>query len=390
MQEEKTHSSLRILQVLPALQSGGVERGTIDLASFLQQEGHVPFVASKGGKLCRNLDEKKIKYFSFDLASKNPLVILKNAFCLKDLIRYHKIDVIHARSRAPAWSAYLASKMTGVPFVTTFHGTYNFSETFFGRFKKVYNSVMARGDCVIAISRFIQDHVLAHYPQVIKPNALTLINRGVDLKVFNRECVSQERIQALKKQWHLTKKHKVILVPGRLTRWKGQGVVLKALEKLIIHNPYLVCVFIGSDQGRSAYTAGLKEQVQLTHLEENVRFVDHVDDMPAAYCVGDLVVHASTDPEAFGRVIIEAQALEVPIIASNLGAPAQTIEVGETGWLHIAGDPEDLALKIQQVFERDCVPVTKKALAHVQKYYSDRLMFEKTIAVYERVLKRDP
>lgn len=389
MQEQKKHPPLRILQVLPALQSGGVERGTIDLAAFLHEKGHIPFVASKGGGLCDILDEKKIKHFSFNLASKNPISIFKNAFRLKNIIKANKLDLIHARSRAPAWSAYLAAKMTGVPFVTTFHGTYNFQETFLGRFKKAYNSVMARGEGVIAISQFIQDHVLAHYPQNLKPNALSLINRGVDLKAFSRTAVLEERVKDLKKQWCLTNKHKIVLIPGRLTRWKGQGVVLKALESLVPKNPHLICVFIGSDQGRRAYTQELKEYMKEASLEDNVRFVDHVSDMPAAYCVGDLVVHASTDPEAFGRVIIEAQAMEVPIIASNLGAPAQTIESGKTGLLHKAGDAEDLAEKIRYAMGEDCRSFTKKALAHVQKNYSDQLMFEKTIAVYERVLKRD-
>lgn len=388
MQEQKTSHPLRILQVLPALHSGGVERGTIDLACFLQQKGHVPFVASQGGDLCQKLDQKKIKYFIFNLASKNPLVIVKNAFRLKSLIKTHKIDVIHARSRAPAWSALLASKLTSIPFVTTFHGTYNFTKTVSGYFKKAYNSVMARGNGVIAISPFIQDHILEHYAKNLKPNALALINRGVDLTIFNRSAISQDRIQALKKQWNITKKHKVILVPGRLTRWKGQQVVLSALEKLTPHFPHLLCVFIGSDQGRSTYTTALKKQVQTAQLEKNVRFVDHIADMPAAYCLGDLVVHASTDPEAFGRVIIEAQALEVPVIASNLGAPSQTIEHGKTGWLHQAGDPKDLALKIQHVFEKDCGIIAKQALSHVQRTYSDHLMFNKTIAVYKRVLKK--
>jgi len=389
MQEQKKHPRLRILQVLPALQSGGVERGTIDLASFLLKKGHVPFVASKGGDLCRILDEKKIKHFSFDLASKNPLVILKNVFRLKDIIKAYKIDLVHARSRAPAWSAYFAAQAAGVPFVTTFHGTYNFEKTFLGRFKKAYNSVMAGGERVIAISQFIQDHVLANYAKSLKPKALTLINRGVDLKEFSREAVSTKRIQDLRTQWGLTKEHKVILVPGRLTRWKGQGVVLKALEILIPQKACLVCVFIGSDQGRHAYRQELDEQVQKASLENNVRFVDHVDDMPAAYCAGDLVIHASTEPEAFGRVIIEAQAMEVPVIASNLGAPARIIEKNKTGLLHKAGDHEDLAAQIRQALETDCSPFIKKALTRVQENYSDRLMFEKTIAVYECVLKRD-
>lgn len=390
MQEQKKHPPLQILQVLPALKSGGVERGTIDLASFLKTKGHTPFVASKGGDLCRLLDEKKIKHFSFDLASKNPLTILRNAFCLKNIIKANKIDLIHARSRAPAWSAYLAARMANVPFVTTFHGTYNFQETFLGRFKKAYNSVMARGEGVIAISQFIQDHILTHYSQTLKLNALTLINRGVDLKEFNRTAVPKKHIEALKKKWEITSKHKVILVPGRLTRWKGQSIVLKALEILAPQNPHLICVFIGSDQGRHAYTQELNEQVAKASLKNNVRFVNHVEDMPAAYCVGDLVIHASTDPEAFGRVIIEAQAMELPIIASNLGAPAQTIKSGKTGWLHKAGDAEDLAGKIRCVLKTDCKPFIKQALAHVQNHYSDQLMFEQTIAVYERALKRDP
>ncbi len=382
MQEEKTQRPMRILQVLPALDSGGVERGTLDLASFLKSTGHTPFIISQGGQLVVKLTQKNIKHIKLKLASKNPWTIFWNAFTLKKILQKHKIDLVHARSRAPAWSAYFASKMTKVPFVTTFHGTYNFS----GPLKRWYNSVMARGIKVIAISPFIFDHIQAHYSKYITTDSIVLVNRGVDLQIFNPSAVTKNRLQVLKEAWDVHPHHKVILVPGRLTRWKGQLVVLRALQKLSQKQSDFLCVFIGSDQGRTAYTQELKNFVTESNLNNHVRFMDHVSDMPAAYALGHLVVHASTDPEAFGRVIIEAQAMGVPVIASNIGAPAQTIQEEETGFLHEAGNTQSLADVIDKVLYSDQTAVVQKALLDVTKNYSDALMFEKTVDVYKNLL----
>ena len=382
MQDKNIKQPMRILQVLPALQSGGVERGTIDLAIALNHQGHVPFVLSEGGTLIEKLEQNNITHLSLKAASKNPFNIIRNAFILKHIIKKHHIEVIHARSRAPAWSAYLAAKMAKIPFVTTFHGTYNFSNGV----KKWYNSVMARGDRVIAISPFIQEHIKRHYGQYVHPENISLIHRGVDLKAFTPLAVTDDRVSVLRQEWSIRPSHKVILVPGRLTRWKGQLVVLHALKKLVQKNPDVLCVFIGSSQGRTAYQKELQDFVDAHGLESHVRFVDHVKDMPAAYMLGHVVVHASTDPEAFGRVIIEAQAMGVPVVASNIGAPATTIKDQKTGFLHKAGDAKDLSKTIEKALSCDRNAITEQAFAEVKKHYTDTLLFEKTISIYKELM----
>ncbi len=384
IQEEKTQRPMRILQVLPALESGGVERGTIDLSISLSRQGHVPFVVSQGGALIEKLRQKNILHIPLKVASKNPFIIIYNAFALKNIIKKHHIDVIHARSRAPAWSAYMAAKMAGIPLITTFHGTYNFSN----KIKRWYNSVMARGDRVIAISSFIQEHIEKHYTSNVASQNITLVNRGVDLKDFSRSAVTPDRVDVLREEWGIQPHHKVLLVPGRLTRWKGQMVVLQALQKLVQQNPDLLCVFIGSDQGRATYTEELQKFVGAQALGNHVRFVDHVSDMPAAYMLGHVVVHASTDPEAFGRVIIEAQAMGVPVVASNIGAPALTVKNNETGFLHEAGNAQDLAVTIDKALSCDRASITQNAFLEVKKNYTDEVMFEKTIAVYQELKEK--
>ena len=393
MDSQKEEKKLCILQVLPALHSGGVERGTIDLALFLQKEGHTPLVLSKGGPLVKRLLERKLEHIKRDVSTKNPLKIIKNAFFIKKIIKEKGVHVIHGRSRAPAWSALLAAKMTGTPFVTTFHGCYNFPEAFIvGFFKRLYNSVMVRGDRVIAISEFIQDHVQTHYKAFLKKGALTLVNRGVDTLYFNPLMVAAERRRALRKKWYLNPNEKVILVPGRLTRWKGQKVVLEALKKVLPHHPRVTCVFIGSDQGRIAYREELEAFARENDLYPHVYFAGNISDMPAAYALGDIVLHASTDPEAFGRVIIEAQAMKVPIIASDIGAPALTIKGGgeeeQTGWLHRAGDSQDLANVLLDVLSLSCdqrEKVTENAFKELRAHYTDKILFQKTCAVYREL-----
>lgn len=374
----------RILQVLPTLSAGGVEQGTIDVAQALVEEGAQAYVASSGGDRVPEIIEKGGQFIKLPLASKNPLCLLgENVQGLIKVIREHQIDLVHARSRGPAWSAYLACRFTKTPFVTTFHGTYNFSSYA----KKFYNSSMVRGDHVIAISGFIQQHIFDHYQAWLSPEKVTRIYRGIDTQAYCQKAVSQDRREFLRKKWHLENAF-VFLMPGRLTRWKGQEGVLRALALLSLSHTKLVIV--GSDQGRCAYR---QELLALTHelgLKNRVRIVEHCEDMPAAYAVADCVVHASTDPEAFGRVVAEGQSMGLPCLVSNLGAPREIIEDKVTGWQIKAGCVESLAKALHEVCklsDQQRQTLAQKARQRVKTFFSLEEMCAQTFKVYEKVLK---
>lgn len=376
---------MNILQILPALGPGGVERGAFEFAKFLKEKDYGSFVASQGGPLARELEEAGVRHFLLPLKHKNPFHILINAYRLWRIVRDNNIDILHARSRGPAWSAFLVARLAGKPFITTFHGTYNFKNNL----KRFYNSIMVRGDRVIAISPYIYNHIVASYGAIIKAENICLINRGVDLTVFNPTVVSSERVKKCAQVLGKENASPVLLVPGRLTRWKGQKIVLEALKKIIPVYPNLLCLFVGPDQGRRSYKEELINVGVQKGLSSYIKFIQSFDDMPAAYKLSDVVIHASTDPEAFGRVIIEAQAMEAPVIASRLGAPQEIIQEGETGWLHEPGNAEDLAqilLKVLALSREDRQRVVQRALNRVQEFYDTLGMFEKTLNVYHEVL----
>jgi glycosyltransferase involved in cell wall biosynthesis len=323
-----------ILQVLPALDAGGVERGTLEIAEAIQGAGYRALVASTGGRLVPALESTGARHITLPLATKSPLGIWRNAAALADLVRAEDVAILHARSRAPAWSAWLAARRCGVPFVTTYHGTYG--EGFPG--KRLYNSIMARGDRVIAISRHIAAHIRA-----IHGVESRVIPRGVDLRRFDPALISPARVAALRAAWQVPEGNTVILLPARLTRWKGQAVLVEALAEL----PGAIAVLAGDPQGRDAYVAQLKAQAEAWGVADRLRIPGHIADMPAALLAADVVVHASIEPEAFGRTVIEAQAMGRPVIAADLGGPRETVEHGVTGWLTPAGNAAALAAQIR-------------------------------------------
>ncbi|MBS7790461.1 glycosyltransferase family 4 protein [Roseococcus sp. SDR] len=322
-----------ILQVLPALDAGGVERGTLEIAEAIQAAGWRALVASAGGRLVPALEATGARHITLPLATKSPFAIWRNAAALADLVRAERVSILHARSRAPAWSAWLAARRCGIPFVTTYHGTYG--EGFPG--KRLYNSIMARGDRVIAISRHIADHI-----RVTHGLASLVIPRGVDPRRFDPALVAPERIAALRAAWDIPPDAPVILLPARLTRWKGQAVLIEALAEI----PGAIAVLAGDPQGRDAYVASLRALAEQRGVADRLRIPGHIADMPAALLAADVVVHASIEPEAFGRTVIEAQAMGRPIIAADLGGPRETVEHGVTGWLTPAGDAAALAAQI--------------------------------------------
>lgn len=373
-----TTESPVILQVLPSLVTGGVEQGTLEIAQAVAAADGVALVASAGGRMVRSIERAGGKHFTLPLDTKNPIVIWRNAARLEALIRSEKVTLVHARSRAPAWSAWLACQRTGTHFVTTYHGTYTEDLPF----KRRYNEVMARGEIVIAASRFIAELIQARYG--LDPARIRVIPRGVDAAIFDPAAVVPDRLVRLSGTWRLPDGASTVVLPGRLTSWKGQAVLLEAIARM--QHKDVCCVLVGSDQGRTKYTAALLKQAAALGIAERVKLVGQCDDMPAAMMLSDVVVHASTKPEAFGRVVIEAQAMARPVVAADLGGPVETVEDGVTGWRVKPGDPDTLAAAIDQALSLG--PDERKALGARARASvpTVRGMQEATLDVYEAVL----
>jgi glycosyltransferase involved in cell wall biosynthesis len=378
-------TSLSVLQVIPALDAGGAERTTVDIARAVVAAGGRAWIASAGGRLATEAEDAGAKFITGAYDSKNPLVIWRNAAALADLIRREKIAIIHARSRAPAWSAYLAARRTGIKYVATYHGIYNAK----GALKRYYNAIMARGDAIIANSHYTAAHVLAqHKPDKAK---LHVVERGTDIKAFTPENVAPDRIEDIRKLWSLKAGKPVIVLPNRLTRWKGQLLFVEALAKLPHRN--FEAVMIGDAQERDAYVAELLAAVDRADLSQVVRIPGHCRDMPAALMVADIVVAPSIEPEAFGRAAVEAQAMGRPIVASRLGAQSETIIDGVTGFLFPPGDADAFAKAIDRALAM--TPEQRQAMAkaareHVMRAYTVEAMCAATLKIYRDLTSGQP
>jgi glycosyltransferase involved in cell wall biosynthesis len=369
-----------VLQVVPSLGSGGVERGTIEIATALAAAGWTAYVASSGGPMERELARAGIEHIRLPLASKNPLTMRRNISALVRIIREHRIDIVHARSRAPAWSAWKAARKTGRRFVTTFHNAYGTGAPF----KHWYNSVMARGERVIAISDFVAEHAVSEYG--IGVDRLRTIPRGVDMKLFDADRVNGDRVADLANKWRIPDEFSVVMLPGRLTRWKGGLDFIEAIAKLGRRD---VCgVLVGAEQ-RSGFRRQLEAQIERYGLSGQFRIVEDCRDMPAAYVLADVVVSASTDPEGFGRTIVEAQAMGRPVIATDHGGARETIIPGNTGWLVPPGGAEAMAAAIGEALSLDPVSRTalgRRARAHIASGFTREAMCARTIDIYEELL----
>jgi glycosyltransferase involved in cell wall biosynthesis len=370
-----------VLQVLPALVQGGVERTTVEIASAVCEAGGRCIVVSAGGPMEHEVFRARAEHITLPVNSKNPLIMYANVFRLIKIIRDNNIDIVHARSRAPAWSAWMAAKRCGVPFVTTFHGVYSLG----WGLKRHYNSVMTRGKKVIANSTFIAGHIRKNYG--IPLERLRIIHRGVDLDRFDADKVHAQRVVALANDWRLEDGLPVIMLPGRLTRWKGQSFFIEAIAAL--GRKDIRCLLVGSDQGRSNYRREVENLIAVNGLNEVVRIIENCTDMPAAYMLTDVVVSASMDPEAFGRIIPEAQALGRPVIATNHGGALETVIQGETGWLVPPGDILALTSTIEGALALDGDArkvLARKAVANVREKFSKDAMCAKTLSVYDEIL----
>ena len=373
-----------VMQVLPELVTGGVERGTIDVAHAIVEGGGRSIVVSAGGLMTHELQRLGVEHFELPLASKNPFVMQRNIQRLVLLAMQEQVDIIHARSRAPAWSAYYAARRTKKHFITTFHGTYNHGNWL----KRRYNSVMTKGERVIAISDFIAGHIRKIYG--VPSSNIRVIPRGIDLDKFDATKISQERRIKLANEWRLPDDMSIIMLPGRLTRWKGQTIFIEAIKKL--GRSDVKCLMVGSDQGREDYRQKLEKEIERYGMQNIIHIVDHCDDMPAALMLTDVVVSASTDPEAFGRVVVEGQALGRPVIGTNHGGSKETIIKGKTGWLAEPNDPDSLATaigKILDLSETQRVKISESAITHIHENYSKEIMCARTLDVYNELIAGD-
>jgi len=345
-------SKLKVLQVIPKLGYGGAETGCYDLAHYLPENNCLSYIVTSGGELLKFVDQKKVKLIKLPVHSKNPILMLFNSIALIFIILFHNISIVHARSRAPAWSCLLATKITGRKFVTTFHGTYNFKNSI----KKFYNSVMLRSNLVIAGSNFIFSHIKDNYSKYLNvQKKFLVIFRGINVDYFDPSTTLDAEENKLLSTWGLTRDKKLILMPGRLSAWKGQETFIEALNlvnKELGHQSFYA-VILGGDQGRDIYSKKIKRLVEQYRLTAQLKFIEHCKNMPLAYKISDLVVSASVEPEAFGRVAIEAQSMEKPIIASNIGGSNETIEDNVSGFLFESSNPKSLSKKIIEVLNLD-------------------------------------
>ena len=342
---------IKVLQVIPKLGYGGAETGCYDLAHFLTEQKCKSYIITSGGELLKFVDKKKVKVFRLPVHSKNPFLILLNTILIVLIALFYNINIIHARSRAPAWSCLIASKLTFKKFVTTFHGTYNFTN----KFKKFYNSVMVRSNLVIAGSNFIFSHIQTNYKEFIQDEKrkLLVIFRGININYFNNKKVLPIKIDQFSKQHNIDRNKFIILLPGRLTYWKGQKIFIEALSILKNNSKNFQGIILGSDQGRNVYKKQLIGLVQQHRLNNDIRFIEKCDEMPTAYSIANIVCSCSSEPEAFGRVSVESQSMEVPIVASNIGGSNETIVNNKTGFLFKNKDPKDLAEVISAIMGKD-------------------------------------
>jgi len=381
-------SKINVLQVIPKLGYGGAETGCYDIAHYLSENKCKSYIVTSGGDLIKFIDKKKVKLIRLPVHSKNPLLIFLNALILTGIILIFKISIVHARSRAPAWSCLLATKLTGRKFVTTFHGTYNFS----GKLKKFYNSIMVRSDLIIAGSNFIFSHIKNNYSEFLKPSKKFLvIFRGINVDYFDPTTKFENDEKKLLQNWEINKEKKIILMPGRLTSWKGQKLLIEAINLVKIELGYEAfhVVILGDDQGRDLYKKELVRLTEQYRLTNQIKFIKHCKDMALAYKVSDIIISASIEPEAFGRVAVEAQSMEKLIIASNIGGSNETIIDEKTGFLFESGDAHSLSKKIIKAITMDETSLNligKEGRKNIIKKFNVEKMCFSTYSEYKRLL----
>ena len=381
---------IKVLQVIPRLGYGGAEMGCYDLAHFLPERNYKSFIITSGGELLKFVDKKKVKVIKLPVQSKNPILILLNTFIISLIILFYNINIVHARSRAPAWSCFFATKITFRKFVTTFHGTYNFTNAI----KKFYNSIMVRSDLVIAGSNFIFSHINENYGDFFlkKKRKLLVIFRGINTDYFNSQKILPIKLDKFSKQNNIDRNKFIILLPGRLTYWKGQKIFIEAIKLLSEKNdiPLFEAIILGSEQGKNIYKKQLVNLVQQYRLNKIIKFIDQHGEMPVAYGVANLVCSCSIEPEAFGRISVEAQSMQIPILASDIGGSKETIMEGKTGYLFKNKDPVDLCNMIALVMQQNHNSIKSIGIEgrkNVLKKFDVDKMCQTTFTEYKKLIE---
>lgn len=393
-QVDRPLSGKTVLQIIPELDSGGAERTTLEIADALVRAGARALVAADGGRLVGELQALGGEFHAFPAATKNPIAMAGNVRRLASLIERQGVDIVHARSRAPAWVALGAVRRTGTPFVTTYHGVYSDRNSI----KTRYNSVMAMGDRVIANSAFTARHILERYPEA--QGRIVTIHRGVDLKIFSPEAVDADRVRALREKWDAPPDQRIVLLPARLARRKGHRVLIDAAKILRAQGRSDTIFILAGDEQRDAYPREIDRAVAEAGLNGVVRRVGHCADMPAALMSAACVVAPATEPEAFGRIAVEAQSMGAAVVVTDLGASAETVvappdasAAQRTGWLVPAHDAGELAAAIAEALDLGMAAresLALRARAHVRDRFSVERMCAATLSVYESLLAPAP
>ena len=382
-------TKINVLQVIPKLGYGGAETGCFDIAHYLAEKECGSFIVTASGELLKFVKKEKVKIFRLPVHSKNPILIIINTLILSVIIIFFKISIVHARSRAPAWACYLACLLTNRIFVTTFHGTYNFKS----KFKKFYNSIMLRAKLTIAGSNFIFNHINENYSEYLsKEKKLRVIFRGINVDYYNQKNISILKQEKLKQDWELSSNKFIILMPGRLTHWKGQVKFIESLNILIEDYNFtnFEAIMLGSDQGRTVYKKKLINLVERYSLNKKIKFISHCKEMPLAYSLADVVVSASIEPEAFGRVAVEAQSMGKPIIASNIGGSKETILNKKSGFLYRFDDPRELAKSLNtviQLTQEELKIMGNEGRKNITKKFDVEIMCDTNLNEYKKLLK---
>ncbi len=381
--------SFKVLQVIPKLGYGGAETGCYDIAHYLAEQDCKSYIITSGGPLLKFIRKDKVKVIRLPVKSKNPILILLNTILISLIIIFLRIDIVHARSRAPAWSCFVSCLITRTKFVTTFHGIYNFSNGI----KKFYNSVMVRSNLIIAGSNFVFNHIHKNYGNLINAQKrLLVIFRGINTEYFDNSNITNDKVQNLYSSLKLSSEKFKILLPGRLTRWKGQEMFIESLNllKTKYNKENFQVIILGSHQGRKVYFKKLISAVEKYRLRDKVFFLQHLKEMPIAYYVSDMVVSSSIEPEAFGRISVEAQAMRRPILASNHGGSTETIVNGKSGFLFENNNPESLAENLNKLIEMDkdkLQSIGNEGRKNVLKKFDVEQMCYSTFLEYKKLIK---
>ena len=381
--------SFKVLQVIPKLGYGGAETGCYDVAHYLAEKNCKSYIITSGGPLLKFIRKDKVKVFRLPVQSKNPILILLNTIIISFIIIFLRINIVHARSREPAWSCYLSCIMTKTKFVTTFHGIYNFSNVF----KKFYNSVMVRSNLIIAGSNYVFNHINKNYGKLINSKKrLLVIFRGINTDYFDNSNITNDKVNKVYSKVNLSSEKFKILLPGRLTRWKGQEMFIDSLKilKTKFKKENFQAIILGSHQGRKVYFKKLISTVEKYGLKKQVFFIQHLSEMPLAYYVSDIVVSSSIEPEAFGRISVEAQSMRRPIVASNHGGSRETIIDGKSGFLFENNKPESLAENLNKLMEMDkdkLQSIGNEGRKNILKKFDVEQMCYSTFLEYKKLIK---